>query len=44
MALAFVLHPAVGLLLVPLIGVLTGFGFACFGIWVSGVPYTVGRA
>ena len=25
------------MVLVPLIGVLTGFGFACFGIWISGL-------
>jgi lipooligosaccharide transport system permease protein len=25
------------MLLVPLVGVLTGFGFALFGIWVSGI-------
>lgn len=36
-ALAFGLDPAPGMLLVPLIGVLAGLGWACFGIWVSGV-------
>ena len=36
-ALAFGLDPSPGMLLVPLIGVLTGFGFACFGIWISGL-------
>jgi lipooligosaccharide transport system permease protein len=36
-AMVFGLDPAPGMLLVPLIGVVTGFGFACFGIWVSGV-------
>ncbi len=36
-AIAFGLDPSWGMLLVPLIGVLTGFGFACFGIWISGV-------
>ena len=36
-AIAFGLDPAPGMVLVPFIGVLTGFGFACFGIWVSGL-------
>jgi lipooligosaccharide transport system permease protein len=36
-AVGFGLDPSVGMLLVPLIGVLTGFGFAAFGIWVSGI-------
>ena len=36
-ALAFGLDPAPGMLLVPLVGALAGFGWACFGIWVSGV-------
>jgi lipooligosaccharide transport system permease protein len=36
-AVLFGLDPSPGMLLVPLIGVLTGFGFAAFGIWVSGV-------
>ena len=36
-AIGFGLEPSVGMLLVPLIGVLTGFGFALFGIWVSGI-------
>jgi lipooligosaccharide transport system permease protein len=36
-AVAFGLDPALGMLLVPVIGVITGFGFALFGIWVSGV-------
>jgi len=36
-ALGFGLDPSLGMLLVPLIGVLTGFGFAAFGIWVSGI-------
>jgi len=34
-AIAFGLDPSPGMVLVPAIGVLTGFGFACFGIWVS---------
>ena len=36
-AVAFGLEPSWGMLLVPLIGALTGFGFAAFGIWVSGI-------
>jgi len=36
-AVAFGLDPSPGMLAVPLIGTLTGFGFACFGIWVSGL-------
>ncbi len=36
-AIAFGLAPSWGMLLVPAIGVLTGFGFALFGIWVSGI-------
>jgi lipooligosaccharide transport system permease protein len=36
-AVAFGLDPSPGMLLVPLIGVLTGFGFASFGIWVSAI-------
>ena len=36
-AVAFGLEPSFGMLLVPAIGVLTGFGFASFGIWVSGI-------
>ncbi len=36
-AVAFGLDPAPGMVLVPLVGVLTGFGFACFGIWCSAV-------
>ncbi len=36
-AVGFGLQPSFGMLLVPAIGVLTGFGFASFGIWVSGI-------
>ena len=36
-AMAFGLDPSWGMLLVPLIGFLTGLGFALFGIWVSAV-------
>lgn len=36
-AVGFGLDLAPGMLLVPLIGLLTGFGFALFGIWVSGL-------
>ncbi|HEU0100925.1 MAG TPA: ABC transporter permease [Mycobacteriales bacterium] len=34
-AVAFGLAPSPGMLLVPVIGVLAGFGWACFGIWIS---------
>lgn len=36
-AMAFGLDPSPGMLLVVPIGVVTGFGWACFGIWMSGV-------
>jgi len=36
-AMAFGLDPSWGMLLVPFIGVLTGLGFALFGIWTSAV-------
>ena len=36
-AVLFGLEPSFGMLLVPFIGVLTGFGFASFGIWISGI-------
>jgi lipooligosaccharide transport system permease protein len=36
-AVGFGLDPSVGMVLVPFIGILTGVGFALFGIWVSGV-------
>ncbi|WP_243789310.1 ABC transporter permease [Saccharopolyspora gloriosae] len=36
-AMAFGLDPAPGMLLVPLIGLITGLGFALFGIWCSAV-------
>ncbi len=36
-AIGFGLDPSPGMVLVPLIGALTGFGFACFGIWCSAV-------
>jgi lipooligosaccharide transport system permease protein len=36
-AIFFGLQPSWGMLLVPFIGVLTGFGFAAFGIWISGI-------
>ena len=34
-AMAFGLDPQPGMLLVPLIGLVTGFGFACFGITIA---------
>ncbi len=36
-AMGFGLRPAPGMVLVPFIGLLTGLGFALFGIWVSAV-------
>ncbi len=36
-AIGFGLDPSPGMLLVVPIGVVTGFGWACFGIWMSGV-------
>ncbi|MGH8868541.1 MAG: ABC transporter permease [Actinomycetes bacterium] len=36
-AMVFGLEPSVGMLVVPLVGYLTGLGFALFGIWVSAV-------
>lgn len=40
-AIAFGLDPSPGMLLVPFIGFLTGFGFASFGIWVSAIVPTM---
>jgi lipooligosaccharide transport system permease protein len=34
-AVGFGLRPSAGVVLVPLIGFLTGFGFALFGVWIS---------
>lgn len=36
-AMLFGLDPAAGMLLVPLVGFVTGFGFACFGIVVAAI-------
>ena len=36
-AIGFGLEPAWGMLLVPLVGIVTGFGFACFGILIAAV-------
>lgn len=36
-AIGFGLPPRAGMLVVPLVALLTGFGFAAFGIWVSAV-------
>ena len=36
-AMAFGLDPAIGMLTVPLIAFLAGFGWACFGIMISGL-------
>ena len=38
---AFGLEPRAGMLLVPLIGFVTGFGFACFGVTVAAVAKTI---
>ena len=40
-AMAFGLRPGATAVLVPLIGFLTGLGFALFGIWVSGVMQSI---
>lgn len=40
-AMAFGLPPSWGMLAVPVIGLLTGFGFALFGMWMSGVVPTI---
>jgi lipooligosaccharide transport system permease protein len=39
--IAFGLEPNAGMLLVPLIGFVTGFGFACFGVTVAAVAKTI---
>src|SRR5579871_5818438 len=40
-AIAFGLAPAWGMLLVPAIGFVTGFGFACFGVAVAAIAKTI---
>ncbi len=40
-ALVFGLDPRWGMLLVPAVGFLTGFGFACFGITVAGIVESI---
>lgn len=40
-AVLFGLPPSWGMLLVPFIGALTGFGFASFGIFISGVAKSI---
>jgi lipooligosaccharide transport system permease protein len=40
-AIAFGLEPNPGMLLVPLIGFVTGFGFACFGVTIAAVAKTI---
>jgi lipooligosaccharide transport system permease protein len=40
-AIAFGLEPEFGMLLVPLIGFVTGFGFAAFGVTVAAVAKTI---
>jgi lipooligosaccharide transport system permease protein len=39
--IAFGLHPAPGMLPVPLIGFITGFGFAAFGVLIAAVAKTI---
>lgn len=39
--IAFGLAPDAGMLLVPLIGFVTGFGFACFGVTIAAVAKTI---
>jgi lipooligosaccharide transport system permease protein len=36
-AMAFGLDPSPGMLLVPFVGFVTGFGFGLFGIWISAI-------
>jgi lipooligosaccharide transport system permease protein len=40
-AMAFGLQPAWGMLLIPAIGCLTGFGFAAFGVAIAAVAQTI---
>ena len=40
-AIVFGLDPAWGMLLVPVIGVITGFGFAAFGVMLSGMVESI---
>jgi lipooligosaccharide transport system permease protein len=40
-AMAFGLDPRAGMLLVPLIGFITGFGFAAFGVAIAAVAKTI---
>jgi lipooligosaccharide transport system permease protein len=40
-AIAFGLEPNVGMLLVPFIGFVTGFGFAAFGVAIAAVAKTI---
>jgi lipooligosaccharide transport system permease protein len=40
-AIAFGLEPSAGMLLVPLIGFVTGFGFAAFGVAIAAVAKTI---
>jgi lipooligosaccharide transport system permease protein len=40
-AIAFGLEPSPGMLLVPLIGFVTGFGFAAFGVTIAAVAKTI---
>lgn len=37
----FGLQPSWGMLLVPFIGLLTGFGFACFGVLIAAIAKTI---
>jgi lipooligosaccharide transport system permease protein len=39
--IAFGLEPEAGMLLVPFIGFVTGFGFACFGVVIAAVAKTI---
>jgi lipooligosaccharide transport system permease protein len=39
--IAFGLSPSLGMLLVPAIGFVTGFGFACFGVAIAAVAKTI---
>jgi lipooligosaccharide transport system permease protein len=39
--IAFGLEPSWGMLLIPFIGFVTGFGFACFGVTVAAIAKTI---
>jgi lipooligosaccharide transport system permease protein len=40
-AILFGLHPKAGIILVPLVGFTTGFGFACLGVTISAIARSI---